>query len=126
MICSSRQGEMQMREPPVTTLTHTPGGAAVLGVQGEIDVATVLAFRAAAEDLLGAPERILVIDLAEVSFLSSSGLAVLITTAERAEQRGIQLRLVVATRPVSRLLEMTATSTLFELYSDRRTACTSA
>jgi anti-sigma B factor antagonist len=126
MICSSHQGEMHMREALVTTLTHPHGGAAVLGVQGEIDVATVLEFRTATEDLLGAPEGILVIDLAEVSFLSSSGLAVLITTAEQAEQRGIQLRLVVTTRPVSRLLEMTATSNLFELYSDRQTACTSA
>jgi anti-sigma B factor antagonist len=105
-----------------TAITRPYPGAAVLTVQGEIDTLTAPAFTAATTDLVSGQDQTLVIDLTGVRFLASSGLAVLITAAHRAEERGARLRLVVATRAVRRPLEITGTDQLFELHPDVDTA----
>jgi anti-sigma B factor antagonist len=101
-----------------STITRPRPGTAVLQVRGEIDTLTAPAFTAATTDLVSGPDTTLVIDLSEVRFLASSGLAVLITAANRAEERGARLRLVVATRAVRRPLEITGTDQLFDLHPD--------
>jgi anti-sigma B factor antagonist len=103
-------------------LTRPSPDTAVLAVRGEIDTLTAPAFTAATEELLTASGEILVMDLTEVRFLASSGLAVLITAAHRAEDRGIRLRLVVTSRAVRRPLEITGTAALFDLHSDPESA----
>jgi anti-sigma B factor antagonist len=95
---------------------------AVLTVSGEIDTLTAPTFTAATEELLTEPGEILVMDLTKVRFLASSGLAVLITAAHRAEDRGTRLRLVITSRAVRRPLEITGTAVLFDLYSDVESA----
>src|SRR5918994_436794 len=77
-----------------TALSRPRPDTVVLAVRGEIDTLTAPAFTAATEELLTAQGEVLVMDLAEVRFLASSGLAVLISAAHRAEERGIRLRLV--------------------------------
>jgi anti-sigma B factor antagonist len=104
------------------TLTRPYPDTAVLAVRGEIDTLTAPAFTAAAEELLTTSGEILVMDLTEVRFLASSGLAVLISAAHRAEDRGIRLRLVMTSRAVRRPLEITGTAALFDLYSDTGSA----
>lgn len=104
------------------TLTRPHPGTAVLAVRGEIDTLTAPAFTAAIEDLLAASGEVLVMDLTEVRFLASSGLAVLISAAHRAEDRGLRLRLVITSRAVRRPLEITGTAALFDLHSDTRSA----
>ena len=101
-----------------TALSRPRPDTAVLTVRGEIDTLTAPAFTAATEDLLTASGEILVMDLTEVRFLASSGLAVLITAAHRAEDRGIKLRLVIASRAVRRPLEITGTAALFDVHPD--------
>jgi anti-sigma B factor antagonist len=105
-----------------TSLARPHPDTVVLTVRGEIDTLTAPAFTAAAEELLTASGEILVMDLTEVRFLASSGLAVLITAAHRAEDRGIRLRLVVTNRAVRRPLEITGTAALFDLHSDPESA----
>jgi anti-sigma B factor antagonist len=104
------------------TLTRPYPDTAVLAVRGEIDTLTVPAFNAATEELLTTSGEILVMDLSDVRFLASSGLAVLISAAHRAEDRGIRLRLVVTSRALRRPLEITGTAPLFDLHSDTATA----
>jgi anti-sigma B factor antagonist len=105
-----------------STLTRPYPDTAVLAVRGEIDTLTAAAFTAATEELLTTSGEILVMDLTEVRFLASSGLAVLISAAHRAEDRGIRLRLVVTSRAVRRPLEITGTAALFDLHSDPKSA----
>jgi anti-sigma B factor antagonist len=105
-----------------TTLTRPSPGTAVLTVQGEIDTLTAPAFTTATTELVSGPDDTHVIDLTGVRFLASSGLAVLITAAHRAEERGNRLRLVVSTRAVRRPLEITGTDQLFDLYPDLNAA----
>ena len=101
-----------------TTLSRPRPDAVVLTVRGEIDTLTAPAFTAAADELLSAADGTLVMDLSEVRFLASSGLAVLISAAHRAEERGTRLRLVVTSRAVRRPLEITGTAELFDLHTE--------
>jgi anti-sigma B factor antagonist len=103
-------------------LTRPYPDTAVLAVRGEIDTLTAPAFTAATEELLAASGEVLVMDLTEVRFLASSGLAVLISAAHRAEDRGVRLRLVITSRAVRRPLEITGTAALFDLHSDTHSA----
>ena len=104
------------------SLTRPFPDTAVLAVQGEIDTLTAPAFRAATDELLSASGDILVMDLTEVRFLASSGLAGLIKAAHRAEDRGIRLQLVITSRAVRRPLEITGTAALFDVHSDLESA----
>ena len=101
-----------------TAISRPDPATVLLSVRGEIDTLTAPAFTEATDDLLAAPGDTLVIDLSEVRFLASSGLAVLISAAQRADARGLRLRLVVPTRAVRRPIEITGTGQLFDLHTD--------
>jgi anti-sigma B factor antagonist len=96
---------------------RSDAGSALLRVEGEIDTLTADELESGMEQLLAAPSDVLVIDLSDVTFLASSGLAVLIRAAHRAGGR--RLRLVTAARAVRRPLEITGSDQLFDLYTDR-------
>jgi anti-sigma B factor antagonist len=131
-------GEQTVLDPTTSQPTHTGGdgfagdlgtdldrpgpGVAVLAVRGEIDSLTTPTLQTAVAELLAGPEHRLVIDLSGVSFLASSGLAVLIRAAQEAAERGARLRLVGTGRPVRRPLEVTGSDQLFDLFNDRETA----
>ena len=93
---------------------------ALLVVEGEIDTLTAGSLERALTELLDDTAEVLVIDLAAVTFLASSGLAVLIRAAHQAGER--RLRLVSTARAVRRPMEITGSDQLFDLYPDRAAA----
>lgn len=104
------------------TLERYDAGSALLCVEGEIDTLTADELERGMEQLLAAPSGVLVVDLSNVTFMASSGLAVLIRAAHQAGER--RLRLVAAARAVRRPLEITGSDQLFDLYTDRGEALT--
>jgi anti-sigma B factor antagonist len=81
-------------------------GCAIVAVAGEIDISTVIPLR---ERLLevatsGAP---LVVDLEQVSFIDSVGLAMLVGAAKRADAHGGSLQVVCALPKVRQLVRLT-------------------
>jgi len=97
---------------------------AVLVIEGEIDTLTAGALERALTELLAEPSDVLVVDLSAVTFLASSGLAVLIRAAHEAGER--RLRLVSSARAVRRPMEITGSDQLFDLYPDRAAALSPA
>ena len=77
-------------------------GYAVVAVAGEVDIATVTRLRESLFEL-AASGRSLVVDLDQVSFIDSSGLAALVGAARRAAAHGARLQVVCA-RPRTRQL----------------------
>src|ERR1700732_5209199 len=77
-------------------------GYAVVAVAGEVDIATVTRLRERLFEL-AASGRTLVVDLDQVSFIDSSGLAALVGAARRAAVHGASLHVVCA-RPQTRQL----------------------
>lgn len=103
-------------------LGHPGSGVALLTVRGEVDTLTASRLGAAFDRLLEEGDRVLAADLTGITFLASSGLAVLIAAAHRATAADRTLRLVVAGRAVRRPLEITGTDQLFDLHTDRAAA----
>jgi len=77
-------------------------GYEMVAVAGEVDIATVSRLRERLFEL-AASGRTLVVDLDQVSFIDSAGLAALVGTAKRAAAHGASLQVVCA-RPRTRQL----------------------
>ena len=89
----------------------------VLHVVGELDTMTapLLAVRLAEQQ--SAVSK-LVVDLSEVSFLGSAGLAALVEARDAADRRGGQLLVVPGSRIAKRALEATGLLSLFTVADD--------
>jgi len=88
--------------------------ASVLHVVGEIDTLTAPLLRAQLDgQIAGVP--LLVLDLTEVTFLGSAGLAVLVAAKDDAETREHRLRIVPGSRIVVRALQATGLLGIFDI-----------
>jgi anti-anti-sigma factor len=85
----------------------------VLGVHGEVDLATSPKLHEALDAL--DPDVGLVVDLSDVSFLDSSGLTELVRAHERHAEAG-GVRLVVASKGIRRVLEVSGLTEVFSIY----------
>ena len=93
-------------------------GVVVVAVAGELDAYTAPKLRqAVVEALAGRTDR-LVMDLSSVRFIDSTGLGVLLGVRRRLPAPG-QLRLVVTSVSVARLLSITGLHNVFETYQSR-------
>lgn len=80
---------------------------AVVHVRGEVDIATSPALDDVVEQTLARGARQVVIDLADVTFMGSSGLASLLRAHRRAAEEGSEVLLRRPSRAVSDVLDMT-------------------
>lgn len=90
----------------ITHTLHTNGR--VLGVSGEVDVATADRLKEAVTQALAesSADRV-VLDLSEVSFMDSSGLAALVHAHKAAEEQRTSLVVSSPTSRLSRILDLT-------------------
>ena len=106
--------------------TGRPPGAVVIGVRGEVDAFTHDRLAAAVEAALDGHTPMVVIDLSEVSFFGSPGIAVLIDAETAARTSGQLLRVVVDhRRPVIRpliVMGLTGYLTLFHWLDEALSA----
>jgi anti-sigma B factor antagonist len=92
----------------IMTTTMTGPSAMTLAVCGELDVATVDRFGVALDLSLARPGiRWVTLDLRELSFLDSTGIARLVAARATASAVGARLTVVNATGMVRRVLEVT-------------------
>lgn len=114
-------GDPESASETLTLTTTERDGAQVLRAVGEIDTTSAPALRGALLPAL-AESELVVLDLTEVSFLGSSGLAVLVEAREHPEPGTDRLRLVCTNRIVLRALEATGLRELFHVSPDLTTA----
>lgn len=103
----------------ITLNTHSPVPAqVVVEVAGEVDMLTSPQLRAAVLDQFGAPAgvELVVLSLDDVTFLGTSGLAVLIEVREAAHSAGVELRLACTARRVLRPLTIAGLMPLFDVH----------
>jgi anti-sigma B factor antagonist len=82
---------------------------------GELDLATSPRLRAALDDAAARSSRV-VIDLSEVTFLDSSALSVLVRSHTLLTDAGGELKLVVQTPSVRKVLEVTGLTDVFSVH----------
>jgi anti-sigma B factor antagonist len=84
------------------------GGVATIVVSGEIDIATSpTIYQAISQALLADDVDTVLVDLAGVRFLDSSGISVLLQGRRLADGRAVRYRVVRADNMVRRILELT-------------------
>ena len=91
------------------------GGLPVVTAPEEIDIANSGQFRLA---LLAAAAQgpTIVVDLSRTEFCDSSGLSVLVRALRRARAEDGELRLVVSTHAVRRIMSVTGVGTIFSIF----------
>ena len=94
-------------------VSHGPD-ARVVHVVGEIDTLTAPVLRTRLDEQVAAVP-LLVLDLSDVTFLGSAGLAVLVAAKDEADRRRHTLRLVPGSRIVTRALEATGLLGIFDI-----------
>ncbi|MGV9410629.1 STAS domain-containing protein [Nocardia sp. NPDC003693] len=99
----------------MTTSVTVHDDATVLAVIGEVDLATAPALENAIESILGGKPGALIIDLSEVSFLASAGMAALVAAHQRAG--GTRIAVVADGPATGRQLRMTNLDQVFALHS---------
>lgn len=103
---------------PLRVDRRLEGPAVVLRVAGEIDMSTAPVLAEECETAIESAGGRLIVDLSDVTFFGSAGLAVLLDARQRGETAGIQLRLVAGGRPVLRSIEIAGVQEMLPVYPD--------
>jgi anti-sigma B factor antagonist len=115
-MASFAEPQFELFEDEVDERTH------VIAVSGEIHVSTAPQFSHRLNDAIGQGKTAVVLDLADVSFIDSTGLSVLLNGLRRVTRSGGRMALVCTNPTVLRLFEITRLDTTFEIVSSREAA----
>jgi anti-sigma B factor antagonist len=110
----------------ITITVQADGPRSLIIVGGEVDMLTSPQLRATVLDQLSetAGVQLVVLDLNAVTFLGTSGLAVLIEVREAAHMAGVELRLACTARRVLRPLTIAGLVSLFDIRDSQEAALT--
>lgn len=79
---------------------------AILEVGGELDLSTVHVFLDAIDDVMDAGPATVVLDLAKLTFIDSSGVGAYVTAFRRAKAQGTRLRIGDRSPLIDRVLQI--------------------
>ena len=91
-------------------------GVPVLEVRGEVDVSTSPELRNRLAGISEAGQKVVVVDLTDVSFVDSTALGVLVSGLKRFRSDGGDLRLVVTQPHIAKVFEITGLTEVFAIY----------
>ncbi len=98
------------------TTVGVVGGARVVAIRGELDIATSPRVREVLHEAAGDRARPLVIDLSECQFIDSTGLAALVHGAKPLQNGESHVAIASPTSDVRRLFELTAIDRTIPLH----------
>jgi anti-anti-sigma factor len=101
-------------------------GYELLTVEGELDIATAPRMIAALNQAVADVSRPLVVDLSEVVFMDSTGLALLINARRRVVRRKQGFAIVCPGGPISRVFEIADMVESLRVCPDRESAMLAA
>ena len=90
------------------------GGAQVVALEGEVDLQTSPKVREVLQDCLGKGAAI-VVDLANVTYIDSSGVASLVETVQAARGKKIDFKLAAVSEASLRVLKLARLDSVFEI-----------
>jgi anti-anti-sigma factor len=112
----SSKGEW-MEKPesaPFALAVRASDGSTVVELAGDFDLSGADEFRSCIEALIGSSNGQLLVDLGDVTFIDSCAIAALLEMRRLVAREHRELRLQRISAPVSRLLELTGLTDLFE------------
>jgi anti-sigma B factor antagonist len=87
--------------------THDGSQAVIIGVSGELDLASSPALEHELERGAASQAEVVIVDLRELEFMDSTGLSVLVRAHQRAMENGQRFGVVKGPPQVQRLLSLT-------------------
>lgn len=103
--------------------TPAPG---ILELEGEIDLHEAPQIKEKFQPMLAAKEPRIVVDLANVSYIDSSGLALFIEVMQRASEYGGKFLLCGLRPSVRAIFEIARLDQVFRIFGDREEALAAA
>ena len=103
-----------LESAPFELAVRATDGGTVIELAGDFDLSGADEFRSCIETLLGSSDGPLVVDLGNVTFIDSCGIAALLEMWRLVAREHRELRLQRISAPASRILELTGVAALFE------------
>ncbi len=97
------------------------GDNIILRLTGEIEMSCAMHLRQAMLDVI-APGKNIIINMADVTFMDSSGLAILIETMQLSKKQKSSLKIVAISPRVKNIFEISRLDSFFNIYSDEQEA----
>jgi anti-sigma B factor antagonist len=94
------------------------GKTVILKLGGEIDMKTSTGVKSKLKELFENKPRVLVVDMTEVEFMDSSGLATLVGALKWCRTNGSELRLAGLAQGVRSVFEICRLETIFQIYNN--------
>ena len=91
-------------------------GTRILDVAGEIDVYTATKFRESIETILNAGQKHVIINMANVNYMDSSGFGALLSATKKLKPIGGSVNLIKCSSAIDRILKITRLDTIFDTY----------
>jgi anti-sigma B factor antagonist len=110
----------------ITSQSLADQSVVMLSVAGRLDANTVSQLERALMDAQLSGYRVIVIDLGELTYISSSGLRVLLAGRNNARKRGSTVMLCNLQPAVQEILEMVGFSVIFPIFASREQALAAA
>jgi anti-sigma B factor antagonist len=107
---------------PVIRGVKHEGRAIVLELGGEIDMKCSAKLKNKFKEIYKDKPPVLIVDMAEVEFMDSSGLATLVGVLKWCRLNGSELRLAGLTKSVRNIFEICRLETIFQIYDNRAEA----
>jgi anti-anti-sigma factor len=98
------------------------GGVLVVAPSGRLDNESAVDFELAAQELLNAGERHIVVDLGQLNYISNAGLRVLGKLGKALKTPDTSLRLCGLTASVRQVFDAAGAATMFEIRPDLKNA----
>lgn len=96
--------------------TRALPGCTVVEVDGEVDISSERQLRAYLAGVVERQPPLVIVDLARVGFLDSTGLGLLVWAFKRTQSTGGRLCLAAPQAPVLKLLDLTSLDRLISVY----------
>jgi len=110
----------------VKLTTHQNGGVTIIKIDGKLTLGEgTSALRTKVRELVAGGSKQLVLDMAEVDYIDSSGLGELIGAHTTVTTAGGEMRLLHLAKRVHDLLKITKLYTVFEVFEDEAAAVAS-
>ena len=114
--------QVDVDQPAVTVEDVGDDGVVVVAVHGDFDVDNFRDVREALFTCLNGRASALVVDLGDVGFFGSMGIAVLVEARQRADVVGAGFAVVAGRRTVARPIRLTDTEDLLRLHRTQEEA----
>jgi len=98
------------------------GGVFVLELEGRLDSASARGFEERVMEVVGKGETALLIDLGNLSYISSAGLRVLLVGAKRLQQTGGKIALCSMSANIREVFQISGFLSIFAVHEDRAAA----